>query len=100
LIEDLARSSYKNCPRASQENFHTSTNAEHLQNLIARPPEEDFNKISTRSGLRILAQVFALRRSCRDPCEVPWEVRAYNLVQDLMRTSCGDPSEMLPEAFA
>ena len=48
-IEDVTRSSYKNFLWASQENFHTSTTAEHLQDLNARTCwggfQQDLHKI-------------------------------------------------------
>ena len=58
------KSSYKNFPWASQENFHTSTNAEHLQVLIARTSwrgfQQDIHKIFSQRPSKTCT------RSCKD----------------------------------
>ena len=53
-----------------------------------------------RGPLHDLAQVL-MRRSCRDPGEIPYEVlTVHDLVRVLVKRSCGNLSAMLSEALA
>ena len=63
LEEDLARSSCKNFLWGPRMNFHTSTNAEHRQDLDVRTSREGFQHSSTGSPQDLVTRTCA--RSCK-----------------------------------
>ena len=62
MKEDFTRSSYENFLGASQKKVHTSTNAEHLQDLHARTlkSKKPRPKIGTNSGHRLFVRARAI----------------------------------------
>ena len=85
LNEQLTRSLYKNFLWASQKNFQTRTNPDHLHHLNAGPPEEDFNRISTRSSQMDLYEITEGHLFTRSTCEDPQENLTRSSEKDLTR---------------